>query len=219
MTNLMTARSLHSIFRALPHPARIAASILFVILVLLIKRIRGIENRVELTPTREMFSLSWWGIPKVVLEEYSLTVQGEVSRPAKLSFNDILALSTIERIVRLDCVGGPRSNCIMKGIPLRELFTMCGVRSEIETAVFCCADGYYTTLPVTELIARDAFMAYEVNGERIDHFGFPLRLAVAGKYGYKWAKWVKTIELVRGRPKGYWERLGLPNRADSGRAI
>ena len=59
-------------------------------------------------------------------------------------------------------------------------------------------------------------MAYRVNGECLEKFGYPLRLAIPGKYGYKWAKWVVRIELVAHDRKGYWEGLGLPDRADLG---
>jgi len=43
-----------------------------------------------------------------------------------------------------------------------------------------------------------------------------LRLAIPGKYGYQWAKWVVRIELVADARKGYWAHLGLPDRADLG---
>jgi hypothetical protein len=42
----------------------------------------------------------------------------------------------------------------------------------------------------------------------------PLRLAIPGKYGYQWAKWVVRIELVADDRKGHWAKLGLPDRGD-----
>jgi len=66
------------------------------------------------------------------------------------------------------------------------------------------------------LLEREAFLAYTVNGERIPMYGYPLRLAIPGKYGYQWAKWVVRIELVADTRKGYWAHLGLPDRADLG---
>jgi len=32
--------------------------------------------------------------------------------------------------------------------------------------------------------------------------GFPLQLVAESKYGYKWAKWVVRIEVVKGEVKG-----------------
>jgi DMSO/TMAO reductase YedYZ molybdopterin-dependent catalytic subunit len=30
----------------------------------------------------------------------------------------------------------------------------------------------------------------------VDELGCPLRLAVPGKYGHKWAKWVRRVQLI-----------------------
>ena len=49
-------------------------------------------------------------------------------------------------------------------------------------------------------------------------FGFPLRLAMPGKYGYQWAKWIQRLEVVTDDRKGYWAELGLSDRGDVGDA-
>ena len=71
-------------------------------------------------------------------------------------------------------------------------------------------------LDLRELLEREAFLAYRVNDQDIPKFGYPLRLAIPGKYGYQWAKWVVKIELVADQRKGYWPGLGLPDRGDLG---
>ncbi len=81
------------------------------------------------------------------------------------------------------------------------------------TAVFHCADGYFTTHPVKDLLETEAYLAYTINGQETPAHGFPMRLVSPGKYGYKWAKWVVRIELAAGSPMGYWEQRGLPDRA------
>lgn len=96
------------------------------------------------------------------------------------------------------------------------MLALAGVNKDATTAVFTCADGYVTTHPIKDLTDSNAFLAIEVNGERIDRFGFPLRLVAPGKYGYKWAKWIVRIDLVDGDRKGTWERLGLPHRGRVG---
>ena len=68
------------------------------------------------------------------------------------------------------------------------------------------------------LLERDAFLAYSVNGEAVPKLGYPLRLAIPGKYGYQWAKWVVRIELVSDDRMGHWAKLGLPDRGDIGDA-
>ena len=42
-----------------------------------------------------------------------------------------------------------------------------------------------------------------------DPFGFPLRLRMSTKLGYKNPKWVTAIEVTNTYPEGYWEKLGF----------
>ena len=46
----------------------------------------------------------------------------------------------------------------------------------------------------------------------------PLLLAIPGKCGYQWVKWVVRIELVTDDRKGHWAKLGLPDSGDIGDA-
>ena len=69
---------------------------------------------------------------------------------------------------------------------------------------------------MSDILEKDPFLAYAINGQEAPKFGFPLRLAIPGKYGYQWAKWVVRVELVTDQRKGYWAQLGLPDRGDVG---
>ena len=83
-----------------------------------------------------------------------------------------------------------------------------------ETVVFSSPGGYTTSLTLAEIEETDPLLCYGVNGEplTVDH-GFPLRLVVPGRYGYKWIKWVVDIEVISGEYEGYWEDYGYPNDA------
>jgi DMSO/TMAO reductase YedYZ molybdopterin-dependent catalytic subunit len=113
-------------------------------------------------------------------------------------------------------VGGSCNNFVMTGVAFATLIERAQPGPDAQTAVFHCAEGYFTSLPVEALSETEAFLAYAVSGEEMSVHGYPLRLAVPGRYGYKWAKWVVRVELVAGRSLGYWERRGLPDRARVG---
>ena len=200
----------------LPTRPRRAASIAGVWWLQVFKRARGIHRRWEPTPPSKMFSLSFWGVPQVDVTTYTLTVDGSVERPTTLTLPELQGLPVVDREVTLDCVGGSRNICTMRGVLFADLMDRAGAKQEISTAIFHCADGYFTTHPVRDLLEDEAFMAYATNGVGDRDHGYPLRLVAPGKYGYKWAKWVVRIELVPGSPKGYWEQRGLPARARVG---
>ena len=45
--------------------------------------------------------------------------------------------------------------------------------------------------------------------------GFPFQLVAESKFGYKWIKWITTIELSANTDYlGYWESRGYPNDGD-----
>ena len=216
--NRAVLRILYYIWRAFPYRPRRLVTALFIKSVLFQKRAFRVDRQNDITPMKLLGSLSFWGVPQVDLASYRLEVDGTVEKPTSFSLDQIRQLPTSAREVRMDCVGGFRNNTVMEGTSVQALLDRTGYLPETRRVVFHCADGYYVSIDSQELLERDAFIAYSVNGEAIPKFGYPLRLAVPGKYGYQWAKWLVRIELVSDERKGYWAQLGLPDRADVGDA-
>jgi sulfoxide reductase catalytic subunit YedY len=99
---------------------------------------------------------------------------------------------------------------------------------------FYCADDYYESLSMDELLDDGVFFAYGMNNELLaPKYGSPLRLVVPSKYGYKWPKAIVRLEFAAREKPGYWPTVGpyttsgaiLPGRdlpldlPDGGRAI
>ncbi len=206
---------LYRIYVAIPYPLRRLLTVLVVMAILVAKPTINRKRPVP-TPRNRLYTLSFWGVPIVDEAKYRLRVHGLVVRDLVLSLPEIEARADSDRTVVLDCVGGTRNVVRMRGLSLQRILYEVEPRSGAETAIFRCVDGYHEAIPIGELVAHGAFMAFRVHGQGIREMGYPLRLAIPGKYGYKWAKWVTEIELVEGRRKGYWESLGLPDRADVG---
>ena len=207
---------LYYMWRAFPYRSRRWVTALFIKTVLFLKKVFRVDSQNDLTPINLLGNLSFWGVPKVDLSSYRLDVVGTVEEPKSFTFEQIKQLPSSARNVRMDCVGGFRNNSVMEGTSFRAVLNLTGYRPETRRAVFHCADGYYVSIDIQELLERDGFLAYNVNEGVIPRYGYPLRLAVPGKYGYQWAKWVLRIELVADDRKGYWAELGLPDRADLG---
>jgi len=52
----------------------------------------------------------------------------------------------------------------------------------------------------------DVIFAYEYEGKALSlEHGFPLRLVVPKRYGYKSAKWGRGIEFLQNNKPGFWE--------------
>lgn len=156
------------------------------------------------------------GIQEVDLETYRLEVTGLVERPLTLTYDQVLEEEHIQRLVRLICVEGWTANILWEGVRLTELLDQAGPSEEALIAIFHCADGYTTSLPLDTIRERDLLLAFSSNGIDLPSaLGAPLILVAEDKLGYKWARWIEIIELSDDAEyRGYWESRGFPNDAD-----
>ena len=77
-----------------------------------------------------------------------------------------------------------------------------------------CFGDYTTNVPL-EIALSEGLLAHKQNGAEIgkDH-GWPLRLIIPSRYGWKSAKWVNGIELMAEDAPGFWEQRGYNNNGD-----
>ncbi len=170
----------------------------------------------QVTPVDQMRVRTAEGQPQIDLAAYRLTVAGFVTNKLSLSFDDILQLDSEERLVDLPCVEGWTETGLWKGVRLTTILDRAGVLEGADNVVFSSPGGYTTSLTLTDIEETDPILAYEVNGETLpEDQGFPVRLVVPHKLGYKWIKWVTGIDVIAGQYKGYWESRGYSNQADA----
>ncbi|MHB8895486.1 MAG: molybdopterin-dependent oxidoreductase [Candidatus Geothermincolia bacterium] len=170
----------------------------------------------EVTPTDKLHVRTAEGQPKIDPATYTIKISGLVEKPLSLTFDEIKSVPPEERFVKLPCVEGWTDSAIWKGPRLADVLKKAGVKDTANTVVFKSPGGYSTSLTLADVIATDPMLAYGVNGDRLpDEQGYPLRLVVPNRLGYKWIKWVTEIQLVKGSYEGYWESRGYSNDADA----
>lgn len=156
------------------------------------------------------------GVQNLDLASYRLQVDGKVSKPLALNLDQIKALPSVKKFVRIDCVEGWSVRVLWEGVPLKTILGSAGVAPEAVTVVFHAADGYTTSLPLVEILGKDMIVAYKANGLPLPaKLGAPLILVAQDKWGYKWARWITEIELSTDKNyRGYWEQNGYSNSGD-----
>lgn len=170
----------------------------------------------DVTPTGDMRVRTAEGQPEIDIDEYRLEVAGLVERKLELSIVEVRQMEAAERPVELHCVEGWTEKAVWKGPTLRHLLARAGLEESADNVVFSSPGGYTTSLTLKEIGQTDPILAYEVNGETLPgEQGFPLRLVVPNKLGYKWIKWVTGIKVISGEYEGYWESRGYDNEADA----
>lgn len=185
----------------------------------------GLDNgeTTFITPNDDFYRIDTaLSFPTVDLGEWRLKIGGMVDKEIELSYDDISALTQIERTITICCVsneiGGPYiGNATWQGVPLSELLDMVGVRAGAEQLFSRSIDGWTCGFPIdVARDGRDAMLAIGMNGEPLPLMhGFPARLIVPGIYGYVSAtKWISEIEINRwSDAEGYWVPRGWAREA------
>ena len=153
--------------------------------------------------------------PNVSLEEWGLTIDGEVSNPVTWSWEDFLKQPLVESHSDFHCVTSwSRLDNDWVGVSFKHLIKVVQPLPTAKFVLFEAYDDYTTNLPLSVCDDDDVFLVHEWNGKplTIDHGG-PVRMIVPKRYGWKGAKWVKKITFSERDQKGFWEVRGYSNTA------
>ncbi|MBN2715065.1 MAG: molybdopterin-dependent oxidoreductase [Deltaproteobacteria bacterium] len=151
------------------------------------------------------------------IANWSLTVDGLVETPVTLSFADLLKMTTQKQKTDFHCVTGWSVYDVpWVGVSIKSLLDLVTpLKSATHVTYHCQGDIYTESSTLDEALEPKSMMAYGVGDSTLplDH-GFPLRLIMPRKLGYKNAKYIYRIELTDAQHLGYWENLGYPYAAD-----
>jgi DMSO/TMAO reductase YedYZ molybdopterin-dependent catalytic subunit len=152
--------------------------------------------------------------------DWRLEIGGLVEMPLSLSLAELRARPSRTQITRHDCVEG--WSCIGKwtGVPLAQLLEEAKPLPQARLLVFYCADTlygakYYESIDLEDAYHPQTILAYDMNGAPLTvAHGAPVRVRLERMLGYKMAKYIMRIALVRdfkeiaGGKGGFWEDRG-----------
>lgn len=143
------------------------------------------------------------------VDEYRLTVDGNVRRSAAFSIDDLTEGGTggPERDAKIDatidCTSGWYAERSWTGVRLGSVLDAVEPTDEADWVRVRSVTGYRWSFPLEE--ARDMLLATGVGGEPLAHgHGAPLRLVAPGRRGFQWVKWIDRIEMTRHEDLSQW---------------
>ena len=152
---------------------------------------------------------------------WRLAIDGLVARPLSIPIGTLRALPHRTQITRHDCVEGWSAIGKWQGTLLSAVLDHVGADPQARFVVFHCFDEmdvdtpYYESVDIDEARHPQTLLAFALNDKPLPvPNGAPLRLRVGRQLGYKQAKYLSRIELVKsfdaiGDGKGgYWEDQG-----------
>jgi DMSO/TMAO reductase YedYZ molybdopterin-dependent catalytic subunit len=146
--------------------------------------------------------------PRVSLDQWTFTIDGEIDQPRRWTWKEFLALPADAVTKDIHCVTKwSKFDVVFKGVSLDTLLE--GVDTAAEYTTQTSYGGYTTNLPLDDLMGGKAWIVYEANGEPLHpEHGGPARMLVPHLYFWKSAKWIRSLRLDKEETPGFWETNG-----------
>ena len=148
-------------------------------------------------------------IREVDEESYRLEVTGLVADRKTWTLAELRALPQTDQVTRHICVEGWSAIGKWGGVPFAEFLRRVGADLSARYVGFKCADDYYTSIDMPTALHPQTLLTLTYDGETLPRkFGFPMKLRMPTKLGYKNPKHIQAIFVTNTYPGGYWEDQG-----------
>ena len=154
--------------------------------------------------------------PQIDLKEWEFEIFGLVEETLRFTYEQLMQLPKVKVVADFHCVTQwSRLNGEWEGIPFKEALKLIRPKPEANYGMVHCYGGYTTNLPLEALEADNVLFAHKLDGrDLVPEHGWPLRLVVPNRYGWKSAKWVRGLELMVSDRPGFWESRGYHMEGD-----
>jgi DMSO/TMAO reductase YedYZ molybdopterin-dependent catalytic subunit len=140
---------------------------------------------------------------------YRLGLAGRIGDKRPWTVDQLLALPRTLQRTRHVCVEGWSYVGEWSGYPLGDFLRRIGADLTAKYVGFECADGYYEGIDMPTALHPQTIMAATVRQDVLPaEFGFPLKIRIPTKLGFKNPKWVTAMYVTNQRPRGFWTDRG-----------
>src|SRR6187431_2445057 len=149
--------------------------------------------------------------PEVDGKTYELEVSGLVDNKKSWTLDELYALPQVKQVTRHICVEGWSAIGSWTGTPLRDFLKLIGADTRAKYVWFQCADkdGYNSPLDMASALHAQTQMTFKFGDEILPRaYGFPMKIRVPTKLGFKNPKYVMSMEVTNDYKGGFWEDQG-----------
>jgi DMSO/TMAO reductase YedYZ molybdopterin-dependent catalytic subunit len=142
-------------------------------------------------------------------EAYRLELTGMVADRRQWRLEELRAMPQTEQITRHICVEGWSAIGRWGGVRFSDFLRRVGADLTAKYVGFKCADDYYTSIDMPTALHAQTLLTLTYDGEILPpKYGFPMKLRMPTKLGYKNPKHIQSIFVTNTNPGGYWEDQG-----------
>jgi DMSO/TMAO reductase YedYZ molybdopterin-dependent catalytic subunit len=147
--------------------------------------------------------------PEIDGDSWALELSGLIDNKAPWTLAQLRALPQQSQITRHICIEGWSAIGQWSGVPFGDFLRRVGADTTARYVGFKCADRYYTSIDMPTALHPQTILALDFrDGPLPDKFGFPVKLRVPTKLGFKNPKHIAAVFVTNQNPGGWWEDQG-----------
>lgn len=147
--------------------------------------------------------------PEIDGTDYKLEVSGLVQNKKSWTLTELYKLPEVKQITRHICVEGWSAIGSWSGTPLRDFLTLIGADTKAKYVWFRCSEGYTSPLDMPTAMHPQTQMTFKFDNKILTRaYGYPIKIRVPTKLGFKNPKYVVSMEVTNDYKGGYWEDQG-----------
>ncbi len=147
--------------------------------------------------------------PEIDPGDWALDISGLVEDKTPWTLDRLRALPQESQITRHICIEGWSAIGQWSGVPLGLFLRRIGADLRARYVGYKCADRYYGSIDMATALHPQTILALDFGAAALPtQFGFPLKIRVPTKLGFKNPKFVAAIFVTNDYPGGYWEDQG-----------
>jgi DMSO/TMAO reductase YedYZ molybdopterin-dependent catalytic subunit len=142
-------------------------------------------------------------------DAWRLELSGLIADRKPWTLEQLRAMPQQSQITRHICVEGWSAIGHWGGVPFAQFLRRVGADLSAKYVGFKCADDYFTSIDMATALHPQTLMALTYDGETLPpRYGYPMKLRMPTKLGYKNPKHVQAIFVTNTYSGGYWEDQG-----------
>lgn len=142
-------------------------------------------------------------------DDWRLELSGLVARRSSWTLAQLRAMPQQSQVTRHVCVEGWSAIGKWGGVSFAQFLRLVGADLNAKYVGFKCADDYFTSIDMATALHPQTLMALSYDDQPLPpRYGFPMKLRMPTKLGYKNPKHIQAIYVTNTYPGGYWEDQG-----------
>jgi DMSO/TMAO reductase YedYZ molybdopterin-dependent catalytic subunit len=140
---------------------------------------------------------------------YRLELSGLIRERKPWTLPELNALPQTSQVTRHICVEGWSAIGKWSGVRFRTFLERIGADLTAKYVGFKCADDYYTSIDMATALHPQTLLTLRYADQVLPpKYGFPMKLRMPTKLGYKNPKHIMALFVTNMAPGGYWEDQG-----------